>query len=53
MLSRTIHGDELERLIAAGHELMLRASGHDDDVAGVDFLVFACDGGEAAAGCEE
>jgi hypothetical protein len=53
MLCGRVDGDELERLIALGDKLMLCASGNDDNVTGLDFLVFACNGCEAAAGCKE
>lgn len=53
MLSRRVYRQQLERLVALRDELVLGTRGHDDDVAGLDFLVAALDGGEAAAGGEE
>lgn len=53
MLCGTIYGDQLERLIPLGHKLVLRARGYNDDIAGFDGLVNACDGCEARSGCEE
>jgi hypothetical protein len=53
MLCGRVYSDELERLVAFRDELMLCASWYDDDIASLDFLVFARNGCEAAAGCEE
>jgi hypothetical protein len=53
MLCGRVYGDQFQWLVALCDELMLCSRGDDNDVAGFDFLVFACDGREAAAGCEE
>lgn len=41
MLRRSIHCDQLQRLIPLGNELMLRARGNNDYITLLDLLVFA------------
>lgn len=46
---RRIYSDQFERLVALGHELMLRAGRNNDDIARSDGLIFAGDGGQSLA----
>ena len=52
MLSRAVHGVQNEWCWPGVDKLVLRASWYNDEVAGLDILVFAGDGGFALAGCE-
>ena len=52
MFGRAVHGVQTEWRWPGVDKLMLRASWYNDEVAGFDILVFACDGCFALAGCE-
>jgi hypothetical protein len=52
MLSRAVHGVQNEWRWPGVDKLMLRASWYNDEVAGLDILVFARNGSFALAGCE-
>jgi hypothetical protein len=52
VLSRTVHGVQDQGCRAGIDELMLGSCRHDDEIAGLDVLVFSCDGGFAGAGGE-
>lgn len=52
VLGRAVDGVEDERVGAGVDELMLGACWHDDQVAGLDILVLARDGGFACTGRE-
>jgi hypothetical protein len=52
MFGRAVHGVQNEWRWSGVDKLMLRASWYNDEVAGLDILVFARDGCFALAGCE-
>jgi len=52
MLGRAVHGVQNEWRWPSVDKLMLRASWHNDEVAGLDILVFARDGCLTLTGCE-
>ena len=52
MFGRAIYGVQNEWRWPGVDKLMLRASWYNDEVAGLDILIFARDGCFALAGCE-
>lgn len=52
VLRGAVHGVQNERCGTGIDELVLCAGGHDDQIAGLDVLILAGDGGLASAGSE-